>query len=170
LAIVTTATAVLAVGCSTTQHDSTGSPGLTRPATNRGPGAPTSAVNACSLLSASEVTAVIGPNDGAKPTAGKNPDTSECTWSHETTSPPSLKAIRLNVSEADTASGDQVPPPALGTPPPVSGVGSGARLLLVGTLEFPAGDRVCEVQVTGLGDDAAKQAAIQLAGLVRGRA
>jgi hypothetical protein len=100
---------------------------------------------------------------------GKNPDTSECTWSRETTNPYSYKAIKLNVSEANTAAGDQLPPPSLGTPPPVSGIGGGARMILVGAIDFPAGDRACEVQVIGLADDVAKQAAITLAGLVRGR-
>ncbi len=77
---------------------------------------PTSTVNACSLLTAGDVTAVIGANGGGVPTTGGLPDTSGCTWSRETASPYSFKAIRLNVSEASTARGDQLPPPALGTP------------------------------------------------------
>jgi hypothetical protein len=128
-------------------------------------------VDACALLNASDVATVIGsPNSGAVPSTGMNPDTSECSWTQEIASPYSFKAIHLNVSAANTAAGDQLPPPGLGTPPPVPGIGAGARMILVGTIEFPAGGRACQVQVVGLVDDAAKQAAITLAGLVRSRA
>jgi hypothetical protein len=128
------------------------------------------APDACALLTDAEVTEVIGTHDGAVPVTGSAPDTSGCTWDHPGNNPTDAKKITLNVSESNTAAGDRLAPPAVGTPPPVPGVGGGARLILVGTLEFPAGGRACSVQVTGLDDDTANRAVAKLAGLVRGRA
>jgi hypothetical protein len=129
-------------------------------------------VDACALLTAAEVADALGSTVPGEAATGMDSG-GECTWQYAP-DPLKYKAITVTVAGRNTAAGDKLPDPELGDlgdPEPVSGLGDGARYLkLTGTVEFPAGDRLCGVQVVDLVTaGASKPTAIKLAGLVRGR-
>jgi uncharacterized protein DUF3558 len=125
-----------------------------------GPPAPGTPIDACKLISAGDITKLLG-----KPVEGKSigggPDTPACTWENRDT----YESITVEIGSPGTAIKGTLPPseegfPEVGTPGP-----DGVRFLASGMVEFPAGGRSNTVQVAVLalmGQDA-DNAAVDLA-------
>lgn len=114
-------------------------------------------VDGCALLSAAEVEALIGPNDG--PTANG----SGCTWENSD----SYYSVTIDVGRRGTAANGTLPPwePALG---PERTVGTDMRDIN-GAIEFVAGDRDCTVQVASNKGTADRDSGVALVPVLRSR-
>jgi hypothetical protein len=109
-------------------------------------------VDGCSLLTADEVKALIGGNDGGK--SGSTPGGGDCQW----TNTGNEFSVSVEVSRTGTAPNDTLPTldPAFGDPKPL---GDGMREF-AGAVEFATRTRRCQVQVSTLsGDGDIKKAA-----------
>jgi hypothetical protein len=126
-------------------------------------GAPQESLDACALLPAAEVEALVGP--GVDAVAGDAVQGSSCTWENEDT----YHSVTVEIGQPGTAAGGQLPPwePVLGEE---RTVGDGMRVIN-GGIEFVAGDRDCLVQVVtedlGGDDDVAK--GVEFAEVIRGK-
>ncbi len=172
-ALVTTLTLASALALSACGSDET--PGADTPA-GGGPAVPGvsdvpdlpdlpaggTTIDACSLLTAEEVTPVIGPNDGGAPDGGIGD--SSCSWENEETA----HSITLRVGSAGTAASGALP--AESDYGPTEPGPDGIRFAPGNVAEFVIGDRACEIQVvTSVTDDADRPTAVTLIGLVRDR-
>jgi hypothetical protein len=115
-----------------------------------------SAVDVCALLSAEDVSALLGATvDGA-------PSDSRCVWEN----PDNLESVSVEIGSPGTAGSGTLRPPEPGlegmyTPGP-----DGMRFTADGAVEFVAGGRANSVQVAVLGmigDGTANDAAVDLA-------
>ncbi|KXK61389.1 hypothetical protein AWW66_13830 [Micromonospora rosaria] len=111
------------------------------------------------LLTAAEVTEVIGEHGGPRPGTGN------CGWEN----PETYHSITLSIGRAGTAVDGNLPTPdpILGTPEPGP---DGIRFVRTGAAEFAVGDRYCELTVvTSVTDDRDRPTLVRLVGLVRTR-
>lgn len=162
---VVVAAIIAAAGCGAR------SPGQSAPAGPPGPfpapsalaGAPgvvdPAPVDACSLLTAAEVTPLIGEHElRADPVAGS------CTWLNRET----YSSIAVRIGRTATASGGRLPEPS--DYGPTEPGPDGVRFAPGGIVEFVAGDRACDLQLaTDQTDEAARQTGVRLVRLVRER-
>ncbi len=123
-------------------------------------------VDACALLPAATVTALTGPNDGGKADPPTNQGGGTCTWTNQT----NQYNVTVEVDGTGTAAGGVLPTldPSFG---PAQSLPNGMRSLGGGVVQFTAGDRLCQVQVSTL-DSTGKpdqDVAAELAGTVRGK-
>ncbi len=122
------------------------------------------AIDACSLISDAEATAVLGETfDRKTPTNGSGSG-STCEW-HTA----SEYSITVEVGDSDTAAGNRLElDPILGEPKPVQTLGDQGALLPGGVVYFAAGNRLNYVQVVstkagGADDQGAIDLAVKLA-------
>jgi hypothetical protein len=149
------ATAVALAGCGKADDKSPTSE------SSQSSAAPTaSGIDACTLISADDITKLLGKPVEGKP-LGADPEMPACTWENRDT----YESVTVEVGNPGTAiNGTLGPPepgfPQVGTPGP-----DGMRFLASGMVEFPAGGRSNTVQVAVLalmGQDA-DNAAVDLA-------
>jgi hypothetical protein len=124
------------------------------------PPAPASPIDACKLVSAADITKLLG-----KPIEGKSigggPDTPACTWENRDT----YESVTVEIGNPVTAVNGTLPPPEPGFPEVGTPGPDGMRFLASGMVEFPAGGRSNTVQIAVLalmGQDAGN-AAVDLA-------
>lgn len=118
------------------------------------------AIDACSLLSAGDISGVLGvPVKGTS--TGTDPEMPGCSWEN----PESYESVTVEIGNPGTAVNNTLPPPEpgdleVGTPGP-----DGMRFLSSGLVEFAAGGRINTVQVAVLGASPAhvNSAAVELA-------
>jgi hypothetical protein len=100
-------------------------------------------IDACSLLSAEDISALLGTTVQGKSTS-INPEVADCKWEN----PANYESVSLEIGNPGTAPDNTLPPadPAYGfTPGP-----DGMRYTGSGQVEFPAGNRSNTVQVAVL--------------------
>ncbi|WP_428964476.1 hypothetical protein [Micromonospora fluostatini] len=122
-------------------------------------GGEAAAPDPCTLLTAAEVTEVIGEHGGPRP------GTDGCGWEN----PETYHSITLSIGRTGTAVDGNLPTPdpILGTPEPGP---DGIRFVRTGAAEFAVGDRYCELTVvTSVTDDRDRPTLVRLVGLVRTR-
>ena len=164
--------AVLLLGAAVSGVAACGTPAGQVPATQGAPGplseapavgsATSRSIDGCSLLTAGEVSALIGTNDGGKPT-GLDTGGGGCTWQNDD----NYYSVTVEVGSSGTAPNGTIPAwePALG---PERKVGDGMRDIN-GGIEFAAGDRDCIVQVASNKSDADRASALALIPTLRDR-
>jgi hypothetical protein len=101
----------------------------------------TAAIDACSLISAEDISALLGTTVQGKP--GADPKFPGCTWENKD----NYESVTLEIGNPGTAPGNTLAAPDpefpdVGTPGP-----DGMRYLGGGQVEFPAGNRSNTVQV-----------------------
>ncbi|WP_326550424.1 DUF3558 family protein [Micromonospora sp. NBC_01813] len=117
------------------------------------------AVDACTLLTADEVTPIIGTHDGGGPGAGVGE--SVCVWEN----PDTYHSVTVSIGGAGTAASGELPAEsAYGETEPGP---DGIRFAPGGIAEFIVGDRASEVQVVAPNADRA--VTVELIALVRSR-
>jgi hypothetical protein len=130
----------------------------------RGPASP-EAVDACALLDAAEVEALIGKNGGGRPAGAPGGDGGACAWEN----PDDSHSVSLDIGRSGTAATGTLPAwdPVLGPERPL---GDGMRSLGGGQVEFVADTRDCTVQVVAaISGNADEDKAVELARAVRAR-
>jgi hypothetical protein len=153
----------LTAGCATT---TTGTPTVQEaqeqaasllPGADAGP-----PIDGCSLLTATEVSDLIGDNDGGRATGIANAG-GGCMWENET----NYYSVTVEVGNPGSAPGGTIPAwdPAFG---PERKVGTDMRDIN-GGIEFAAGDRDCTVQVSTTNAAADRESALVLIEKVRDR-
>src|SRR5829696_2117682 len=125
-----------------------------------GPPAAGTPIDACTLVSAADITKLLG-----KPIEGKSigggPQTPACTWENRDT----YESVTVEIGNPGTAVNGTLPPPEPGFPEVGTPGPDGMRFLASGMVEFPAAGRSNTVQVAVLalmGADA-DNAAVDLA-------
>ncbi|MGW0433436.1 hypothetical protein ACWDV4_12985 [Micromonospora sp. NPDC003197] len=170
IAVMMLAVALVATGCTTKPVVQTRSGGADGAGASAGApggvsdGTPSGGkkVDACTLLTAAEVTAIIGSNDGGGP--GDGVGESVCTWENAE----NYHSITVSIGSAGTAADGQLPEvSAYGTTEPGP---DGIRFAPGNVAEFVVGNRACEIQVvTSVTSNSDRPAAVRLVGLVRSR-
>lgn len=120
------------------------------------------AIDACSLLSAEDVSTLLGVTvEGKSTTMADYPDAPGCMWEN----PANSESITVEIGGTDTAVNGTVPPPEPGFPELRTPGPDGMMLLGNGSVEFAAGGRDNTVQVAVLSmlGDEADAAAVELA-------
>ena len=123
---------------------------------------PAAKVDPCDVLSADEITAVIGGHNGG--TGDTSSILAMCTWKNDDTS----DQVVLLVGSAGTAPGGKLPTiPSIPTTPGPDGLVFGKP---ADNARFAVGDRMCSIQVLARQDDSTRRSTlIRLAGLIRDR-
>ncbi|GAA4538761.1 DUF3558 family protein [Pseudonocardia xishanensis] len=157
--------ALLLAGCSSTVAGTpTAQDGQVRPLdeTPAGAAAASAAVDGCALVTAAEVKALIGPNDGGR-AGGIDSGGGGCTWENKE----NYFSVTVEVRSVGTAPGGTIPPwdTSLG---PERKVGTDMRDIN-GAIEFAAGDRDCTVQVATTDFAVNEKAALDLIPKIRQR-
>ena len=120
--------------------------------------APAKALDACSMVSAQDITALLGATVPGKPT----PDLtmSACSWENTTTD----ESVTLKIGRPDSAPGNALPAPLPGFPQGTPGP-DGTRVMGLGVVEFPSGNRknTVQVAVVRMSEDQRNTAAADLA-------
>jgi hypothetical protein len=151
---------VIALACALVACGSKSSDGKAgeSPAASAQSSASAAPIDACSLLSADDISALLGTTVQGKSTS-INPQIADCKWEN----PANYESVSLEISNPGTAPNNTLPPadPVMGyTPAP-----DGMRYIGSGQVEFPAGNRSNTVQVAVLkmSADEANAAAVGLA-------
>ena len=125
------------------------------------PAAAAGRIDACSMLSAQDISPILGVTVPGRAGDGKQSNRGSCTWEN----PANYESITLEIQTPGTAPHNTLPAPdpsvpKLSTPGP-----DGMRLLGLGTVEFAAGNRDNNLQVAvlKLSAEQANSAAISLA-------
>jgi hypothetical protein len=117
-------------------------------------------IDACTLVSAGDITKLLGkPIEGRS--IGGRPQTPACTWENRDT----YESVTVEIGNPGTAVNGTLPPPEPGFPEVGTPGPDGMRFLASGMVEFPAAGRSNTVQVAVLaliGADA-DNAAVDLA-------
>ncbi len=118
------------------------------------------AIDACSLLSAEDVSALLGVMVEGKSTT-TDPRLPGCLWEN----PENYESVSLEIGNSRTAVNNTLPPPEPGFPDVGTPGPDGMRFLGSGLVEFAAGGRSNTVQVAvlALSGDEADDAAVELA-------
>jgi hypothetical protein len=154
--VLTVALCCALSACGTKSNDGKGSQS---PATSAAQSSASAApIDACSLLSADDISALLGTTVQGKSTS-VNPEVAECKWEN----PANYESVSLQINIPGTAPNNTLAAadPAYGyTPGP-----DGMRYIGTGQVEFPAGNRSNTVQVAVLkmSADEANAAAVDLA-------
>lgn len=155
--------ALTVAGCATT---TTGTPTVQEAqeqAASRLPGADAGPpIDGCGLLTAAEVSDLIGDNDGGRP-SGISTAGGGCLWENST----NYYSVSVEIGNPGSAPGGTIPPwlPELGEE---RKVGDDMRDIN-GAIEFAAGDRDSTVQVSTTDAAADRQAALDLIPKIRER-
>ena len=162
--LVFTAACCGLVGCGST--DESGDENLSAPTGSQEitvPAAVANAIDACSLLSAGDVSTLLGTSVEGKPT-GTDPSLAGCIWEH----PTSYESVSVEIGAPNTAANNTLPPPEPGFPEVGTPGPDGMRFLGNGLVEFAAAGRSNTVQIAvlSMSGDAANAAAVELANKV----
>jgi hypothetical protein len=119
------------------------------------------AVEACALLSAADVTPLVGNGVSGRPNPVSG-DGGKCTWENQD----DYHSVTVEVGASGSAPGGALPKwdPSIGPERPLP---DGMRSWSGGQVEFVAGDRDCFLQVATTGAATDEQKAVELAGKVR---
>lgn len=141
------------VGCQSNSGPTGSSPG---PSTTH----TATAIDACSMLSPQDISAVLGVAVPGQST-NTDPEMGNCRWEN----PATEESISVEISNPGTARNNTLPPPEAGFPDPTTPGPDGMRLMGGGQVEFAAGNRSNTVQVAmlKLSAEQANSAAIDLA-------
>lgn len=141
----------VAVGCHSQSGPTGAAPGTTHTA---------KAIDACSMLSAQDISALLGTAVPGK-SNNKDPDMGNCSWENPTT----LESVSVEIGNSGTARNNTLRPPEAGVPDVTKPGPDGMRLMGGGMVEFAAGNRSNTVQVAvlKLSAEQANSAAINLA-------
>jgi hypothetical protein len=117
-------------------------------------------INACKLISADDITALLGTSVEGKSTSN-NPEVPACSWEN----PENYESVSLEIGNSGTAPNNTLPPPEPGFPDVGTPLPDGMRSLGGGQVEFAAGNRNNSVQVAvlKLSSEEATNAAVDLA-------
>lgn len=120
----------------------------------------TAAIDACALLSAQDVSALLGSAIAGRSTS-TDPTMPGCLWEN----PDNYESIAIEIGNPGSAVNNTLPPsepgsPDVGTPGP-----DGMRFLVSGQVEFAAGGRnnMVQVAVLSMSGNEANAAAVDLA-------
>jgi hypothetical protein len=118
------------------------------------------AIDACTLISAEDITALLGTTVAGKSTT-TDPELPGCIWEN----PDSLESVSVEIGNPDTAMGNELPPPEPGFPELRTPGPDGMMFLGNGSVNFAAGGRSNTVQVAvlSMAGDEADAAAVDLA-------
>jgi hypothetical protein len=118
------------------------------------------AIDACALVSAEDISALLGGTVEGKSTS-TDPELPGCIWEH----PTSYESVSVGIGNPNTAVNGTLPPPEPGFPEVGTPGPDGMRFLGSGTVEFAAGGRSNTVQVAvlSMAGDEANAAAVELA-------
>ncbi len=122
--------------------------------------ADSAAIDACALLSAQDISALLGT-----PVAGRSTSTDPampgCIWEN----PDNYESIAVEVGNPGSAANNTLAPPEPGFPDVGAPGPDGMRFLVRGQVEFPAGGRsnMVQVAVMAMSDEEADAAAVDLA-------
>ncbi|MGP4056550.1 DUF3558 domain-containing protein [Mycobacterium sp. 4D054] len=119
-----------------------------------------SAIDACSLIAAEDISALLGVTVEGRSTSN-NPEVPACVWEN----PENYESISLEIGNPGTAINGTLPPPEPGMPDVGRPGPDGMRFLGYGQVEFPAAGRNNSVQVAvlSMSADQADNAAVELA-------
>lgn len=149
-----------AAGCSSSGSDS--ATASVAPGTAAASSASDSAVaiDACALVSAEDISALLGGTVEGKSTT-TDPELPGCIWENPTT----YESVSVEIGNSDTAVNGTLPPPEPGFPEVGTPGPDGMRFLGNGLVEFAAGGRSNTVQVAvlSMAGDEANAAAVELA-------
>lgn len=156
------AAACLAVGGCGTDSGSdsaaaSSSPGASANSDSSGSAA---AIDACALISADDIAALLGTTIAGKSTT-TDPELPGCIWEN----PDSLESVSVEIGNPDTAVNNTLPPPEPGFPEVGTPGPDGMMFLGNGLVNFAAGGRSNTVQVAvlSMAGDEADAAAVDLA-------
>jgi hypothetical protein len=118
------------------------------------------AIDACSLLAAEDISALLGGAVEGKSTT-TDPELPGCIWEN----PTSYESVSVEIGNPNTAVNGTLPPPEPGFPEVGTPGPDGMRFLGNGLVEFAAGGRSNTVQVAvlSMAGDEANAAAVELA-------
>lgn len=138
-------------------------PANTAPAEGSPP-AQAATLNACNLLTAEEVKAVIGKNEGGQPQIGDQREVGGCVWEN----PDTRHSITVSIGAPGTAASGKLDlDPILG---PWEAGPDGIWFASGNRADFLVKDRSGEIQVvTSVTDKSDRATAVRLIGLIRSR-
>jgi hypothetical protein len=154
-ALVVLVTGAALAGCGADKSPSTDA----TPKSSEAPAAG-SPIDACKLLSADDITKLLGKPIEGRP-IGAGPQAPACTWENRDT----YESVTVEIGNPGTAANGTLPPPDPGFPEVGTPGPDGMRFVASGMVEFPAAGRSNTVQVAVLkllGQDA-DNAAVDLA-------
>ena len=122
--------------------------------------ADSAAIDACALLSAQDISALLGTAVAGRSTS-TDPTMPGCIWEN----PDTYESIAVEVGNPGSAANNTLPPPEPGFPDVGTPGPDGMRFLVPGQVEFPAGGRsnMVQVAVMAMSDEEANAAAVDLA-------
>lgn len=122
--------------------------------------ASTAAIDACAMIPAADISALLGASVQGKSTSA-TPETGGCMWEN----PDTYESVTLEIGNPGTAPSNTLPAPEPGFPDVSTPGPDGMRYLGGRQVEFPAGNRSNTVQVAVLriSSDEADAAAVDLA-------
>lgn len=117
-------------------------------------------VDACALVSAQDVSALLGTAVEGRSTS-TDPEMPGCLWEN----PDNYESIAIEIGNPGSAVNNTLAPPEPGFPDVGTPGPDGMRFLVPGQVEFPAGGRnnMVQVAVLALSADEANAAAVDLA-------
>lgn len=118
------------------------------------------AIDACTLLTAEDISALLGVTVEGKSTT-TDPELPGCIWEN----PTSYESVSVEIGNPNTAVNGTLPPPEPGFPEVGTPGPDGMRFLGSGSVEFAAGGRsnMVQVAVLSMAGDEANAAAVELA-------
>lgn len=158
-AFVTVTAALAVAGCGS--HSSVGSGNTgSGDASPTAPAADSAEIDACALLSAQDVSALLGAAIDGRSTS-TDPTMPGCLWEN----PDNYESIAIEVGNPGSAVNNTLPPPEPGFPDVGTPGPDGMRFLVPGQVEFAAGGRnnMVQVAVLSMSEDEANAAAVDLA-------
>ncbi|MDG4663305.1 DUF3558 family protein [Mycobacterium sp. 236(2023)] len=117
-------------------------------------------IDACALLSAQDVSALLGTDIEGRSTS-TDPTMPGCLWEN----PDNYESISIEIGNPSSAVNNTLPPPEPGFPDVGTPGPDGMRFLVPGQVEFAAGGRnnMVQVAVLAMSGDEANAAAVDLA-------
>lgn len=122
--------------------------------------APSAVIDACALVSAQDVSALLGAAIDGRSTS-TDPTMPGCLWEN----PDNYESISIEIGNPGSAANNTLPPPEPGFPDVGTPGPDGMRFLVPGQVEFAAGGRnnMVQVAVLSMSGDEANAAAVDLA-------
>ena len=159
-AIVVFASFLSVTGCSSQSSVSDGNAEADGASPTLSVAADSAAIDACALLSAQDISALLGTAVAGRSTS-TDPTMPGCIWEN----PDTYESIAVEVGNPGSAAHNTLAPPEPGFPDVGTPGPDGMRFLVRGQVEFPAGGRsnMVQVAVMAMSDEEADAAAVDLA-------
>ncbi len=159
-AIVVFASFLSVTGCSSQSSVSDGNAEADGASPTLSVAADSAAIDACALLSAQDISALLGAAIEGRSTS-TDPTMPGCIWEN----PDNYESIAVEVGNPGSAANNTLAPPEPGFPDVGAPGPDGMRFLVRGQVEFPAGGRsnMVQVAVMAMSDEEADAAAVDLA-------